>query len=329
MRFGAKSALESAIALFQKAIEIDPGYALARAAVGERLRQNGIAVDLANPAWIDRAEEQLRRAQELDPLLAEVHIVRNWIRSSGYRQFKMEEAVHEPEAAKQLNPSVGHSTRRSTRTSRTGRTVGPGTRRVDRDRSHRCAPSVVPEPGATVFLSGMVKQLRGIQRFGIGPARGCTHRHETRRGRVLNVSDLAKSPDGPSQIGARALSLALRGRFAEAQALVPRTATLRNIPVITTRPTTSLVSMHSKRTRPSLSSGFAKQSRPVFLAIYCSRVTRISTPYGKTLPSLNRQPGCGLVGNARSSTSSSARRAMRRAGAAVRMNTTNPRDPAA
>ena len=61
------------------------------------------------PDWIERAEEQLRRAQALDPLLAEVHLVRNWILCSGYGAFKMEEAIRELELAKQLNPSVGRS----------------------------------------------------------------------------------------------------------------------------------------------------------------------------------------------------------------------------
>ena len=66
-------------------------------------------MDQENPVWIERAEEQLRLAQSLDPLLAEVHLVRNWILSSGYGPFKMKEAIRELELSKQLNPSVGRS----------------------------------------------------------------------------------------------------------------------------------------------------------------------------------------------------------------------------
>jgi hypothetical protein len=46
----------------------------------------------------------------------------------------------------------------------------------------------------------------------------------------LIVSDLAQNPDGPYEIGARALSLALRGKFAEAEALIPPTVKLRKNP---------------------------------------------------------------------------------------------------
>ena len=109
MRFGQRAALDSAIALLQKAIEIDPGYALARAQLANAYIRIGIVSDLENPIWIERGEEQLRRAQALDPLLAEAHVVSNWILSSGYGPFKMEEAVRELELAKQLNPSVGRS----------------------------------------------------------------------------------------------------------------------------------------------------------------------------------------------------------------------------
>jgi hypothetical protein len=42
--------------------------------------------------------------------------------------------------------------------------------------------------------------------------------------------NLALNPDGPHEIGARALSLALRGKFAEAEALIPPTLKLRNNP---------------------------------------------------------------------------------------------------
>jgi hypothetical protein len=44
------------------------------------------------------------------------------------------------------------------------------------------------------------------------------------------VRNLALNPDGPYEIGDRALSLALRGKFSEAEALIPPTLKLRNNP---------------------------------------------------------------------------------------------------
>ena len=67
------------------------------------------------------------------------------------------------------------------------------------------------------------------------------------------------NPDGPYQIGARALRLALRGKFAEAEALIPGTVKLRKHPRITTPPTILLLSTHSKGMHILQSNGSGRQ----------------------------------------------------------------------
>ena len=94
---GMEPILDSAIALFEKAIEIDSAYARARAQLAYAYAWMGLFEDTENPNWLERAEQQLRRAHELDPLLAEVHLVRHQLLTSGQGGFKVEEAVRELE----------------------------------------------------------------------------------------------------------------------------------------------------------------------------------------------------------------------------------------
>jgi tetratricopeptide (TPR) repeat protein len=229
---GTKPALESAIALFQKAIEIDPTYARAHAQLAYAYAWMGLFGDMENPTWLEQAEEQLRRANVLDPLLAEVHLVRHEILTSGQGGFKVEEAVRELELARQLDPSVGR-----------------------------------PQLGSLYAHLGLEEQAireleRGIEIDPIDPVRqwylsegyrllGRTDEAIAQHWRFWNrpgpafalitkrrldevepqiKRDLALNPDGPYLIGAQALILALRGRFAEAEAQIPATLRLRNNP---------------------------------------------------------------------------------------------------
>jgi tetratricopeptide (TPR) repeat protein len=105
-RSWTKPIFQSAVALLQKAVEIDPNYARARAELAQAYAILALFFDLENPAWLAQAEEQLRRAQNLDPSLAEVHVVRHWTLCSGYGGFDVTEATHEMELAHRLNPSV-------------------------------------------------------------------------------------------------------------------------------------------------------------------------------------------------------------------------------
>jgi TolB-like protein/tetratricopeptide (TPR) repeat protein len=232
MRFAARAPLESAIALFEKAIEIDPGYALARAQLANAYVRIGIAVDLENPVWIERAEEQLRRAQALDPSLAEVHVVRSWILNSGYAPFKVKDAVRELELAKQMNPSVGRS-----ELGLQYAHLGLEEMAIrELERSIEIDPMGAARQGTLSegyrLLGRPDEAIARYMKFWNrpGPLTALIAKKRLEEAEPLILSELAQNPDGPYQIGARGLSLALRGKFAEAEAMIPRTVKLRKNP---------------------------------------------------------------------------------------------------
>ena len=103
----SRAELDSAIAKFKKAIEIDPKYALAYAQLAGCYTTVALFFE-PEPIWLDRAGEAMNQASALDPNLAELHLVRAqifWSLAGGYR---IEEAIREMRLAQQLNPSVGH-----------------------------------------------------------------------------------------------------------------------------------------------------------------------------------------------------------------------------
>jgi DNA-binding winged helix-turn-helix (wHTH) protein/TolB-like protein len=232
MRLAARAPLESVIALLEKAVEIDPDYALARAQLANAYARIGIAVDLENPVWIERAEEQLRLAQSLDPLLAEVHVVRNWILSSGYGPFKMKEAIRELELAKQLNPSVGRS-ELGVQYAHLGLeelTIRELERSIEIDPISPGRQNTLCE--GYRLLGRTDEAIAWHMKFWNrpGPVAALIAKRRLEEAEPLVLSNLAQNPDGPAQIGARALSLALRGKFAEVEALIPRAMKLRKNP---------------------------------------------------------------------------------------------------
>ncbi len=85
--------IDLAIALFQKALEGDPRFAKAFAALGESYWEKFVSTDEAQ--WIDKAADWSRRALDLDPGLTEPRVVLGRVyRGTG----RYEEAVREYEA---------------------------------------------------------------------------------------------------------------------------------------------------------------------------------------------------------------------------------------
>jgi len=100
--------METAISLYKKAIEADPGFALAHAQLAYAYANKAVFLDPTQPAWVERANEEIKRAQELDPQLAETHVVRFQLLYSEFEGYQGEAAVRELLLANQLNPNVGH-----------------------------------------------------------------------------------------------------------------------------------------------------------------------------------------------------------------------------
>ncbi|MCL4522379.1 MAG: protein kinase [Acidobacteria bacterium] len=99
--------LDLAIAMFGKALEADPKYALAQAQLAYAETWVALFLD-PSPSWMEQAKRSLARAEALDPELAESHLVRYEMAWSSHEGYNIEKAVQELQLAQQLNPSVGH-----------------------------------------------------------------------------------------------------------------------------------------------------------------------------------------------------------------------------
>jgi serine/threonine protein kinase/tetratricopeptide (TPR) repeat protein len=100
--------LDNSISFFKKAIEADPDFALAHAQLAYAYATRGVFLEPTQPAWVERAREELDRAQELDPQLADTHLVRFQLLYSQFEGYQGEAAAREALMANRLNPNVGH-----------------------------------------------------------------------------------------------------------------------------------------------------------------------------------------------------------------------------
>ena len=93
------------INFFKKAIEIDPKYALAHAKLAFAYAWTAVAIEPGNSTWEDLARDELRKAQELDPNLAENHVVHAYMLWTRYEGYQTEAAIRELLLARQLDPN--------------------------------------------------------------------------------------------------------------------------------------------------------------------------------------------------------------------------------
>jgi eukaryotic-like serine/threonine-protein kinase len=100
--------LDITISFYKKAIEADPRFALAHAQLAYAYARRGVFVEPSQPAWLAHAREEIDRAQELDPQLAETHLARFQLLYSEFEGYQAEAAAREALLANRLNPNVGH-----------------------------------------------------------------------------------------------------------------------------------------------------------------------------------------------------------------------------
>ena len=105
----SRASIETTIDFFKQATQIDPNYSLAHAQLAYAYATMSTFLDPAQPAWAIRAKEEINRAQELDPQLAEIHLARFQLLFSDAEGYQLEAAIREVLLAQQLNPNVGHA----------------------------------------------------------------------------------------------------------------------------------------------------------------------------------------------------------------------------
>ena len=102
------SRMQTTIAFFKKAIEVDPNYALAHAELAFAYVWTALFIDAGNSKWADLAREEIERSQELGPNLAETHLAKALLLWSAYDGYQNEAAIRELLLAKLLNPNVAN-----------------------------------------------------------------------------------------------------------------------------------------------------------------------------------------------------------------------------
>ncbi len=212
-----------AIELLQKAVEIDPDFALAHAKLALAAAQVAIYFQ-DDPALIARAKQELVLAERLDPNLAEVHVARGQILGSQYEGFRIEDAIRELRLAQKLDSTAGLAVLAYfyAHLGLDDKWVPLQERAIDLD------------PGSELYKGTMVgyyymldmpdQALAAEKRFfNRGPGiEYYVNKRMVKELRPLVEASYRQHPEMVSSTGANpALLLALEGRHREAQAMVP------------------------------------------------------------------------------------------------------------
>jgi TolB-like protein len=107
MVYGSEDGTRMAIAAFEEALGLDPGYALAHALLSMASAQMHLRFASAAeaPAWRERALREAGRAQDLDADLAETHLALADV--YGKTEFEWDRVIAESGRALELDPDLG------------------------------------------------------------------------------------------------------------------------------------------------------------------------------------------------------------------------------
>jgi TolB-like protein/Tfp pilus assembly protein PilF len=101
-----REALQSAVALFEEAVQKEPDNASAHARLAAASRIYSFLHDPNNPKWLESAERHSRRALELDPNLAEAYAAAASMLWTPQRNFQHDRAMTLYRKALDLNPNL-------------------------------------------------------------------------------------------------------------------------------------------------------------------------------------------------------------------------------
>jgi serine/threonine protein kinase/tetratricopeptide (TPR) repeat protein len=212
---------KAGIALLERAVAIDPEFALAHAqlAWGEMF----VATTSGDVAAFSRARAALARADALDHNLAESHVVRHLLLWSGFSGYQIVEAFEALKAAQAINPNVGHG-ELGTFYAHVGM-LNAGLSELERaieiDPTSETARADVPNSywynarydEAIKANQALTRPVPWAYSYYLGAGR-----LDEARGMIDAV--LARDPSDGGTILARARLLAMQGRHAEARALL-------------------------------------------------------------------------------------------------------------
>jgi TolB-like protein len=97
---------DAAITLFEKAVALDPQFALAHAALGNGYAQR-FFYDDPDPRWREKAYAEIGKALAIDPDLAEAYLARGNLNWTWPNRFPHERVARDYQRALALNPSLG------------------------------------------------------------------------------------------------------------------------------------------------------------------------------------------------------------------------------
>ena len=215
---------ELAIAAFKKAIEIDPKYALAHAALARTYMWVANFNDPNNPVWVGLAKESVKQAESLDPHLAETHVVWFEYYFSTYGDWDLARAAKEARQATALNPSVGHIGL-GTMYDHIGLDEAAGLREIKRaveiEQTNEYNQYRLIE--SYLLYGKWDDALEADDRF-FGKttrAKGLIGKHRLEDAQTLVEKNIERAPGDFRSRAELALVLALKGKFKEAEAGIP------------------------------------------------------------------------------------------------------------
>jgi len=210
------------IQLLERAVAIDPTYALAYAQLASGYAW--LAAIKGDEAAAASAREALARADRLDPKLAEAHVARARLLNSPLGGYQLVPAYEALRAAQALNPNVGQYDM-GTLLAEAG-LIEPAVRYLRRaiaiDPTNESARAEIANAywynakydEAIAANRELTRPVAWSYFYYIGAGR----REDARR---MIDEALARKPDDRTALSARALLLAWEGRHAEAKALLP------------------------------------------------------------------------------------------------------------
>jgi len=207
--------------MFQRAVEIDPAYALAHAQLAHSYTLVALFHE-SDPVWIERARQALGRASSLDSNLAETHVVRHLMLYSAYEGFRIDEAAREVRLAQQIDPSVGHSELGSLYLH-----LGLDAAIRNLERAIETDPTDTGAQNELIvtysYLCRYDEALAAQQKFfgRSGASEALLGKGRFEEARRLVEEAMVKNPAGPMTRSYHAVLLAIQGKFQEAETALP------------------------------------------------------------------------------------------------------------